>query len=233
MNESATGLPQLPWHPWTGCSPVSPSCLNCYAMPEDGDQIRKTARGPIWNGKLVFNEPQISVPSSTKGPHIFQVCPHGDAFHENAPDEWLDRVFDIMEREQRHVLALVTKRSERMLDYMLARYVKQPAPANILLGVLVERQYEANTRIANLVRAPASSKYLIFYCLMGPVDIFSIPDVEPYQLATMRAVQIASDGWARESVEEAWSDKVAEDFAKLGITATRQSLQTDIATRGW
>lgn len=224
---------EIAWHPWSGCSPISPSCLNCYRVPEDGDMVRKTARGPIFNGKLTFNEAQIDLPRKTPGSHLFQVCPHGDAFHENAPDAWLDQVFDMMESEDRHTFAVVTKRGERMLSYMKTRYGERLAPAHIFLGVLAERQYEADARIAALIAAPAASKYAIFYCLMGPIDIFAIPGADAYQLGKLKAVQIASDGWAKESIEDEWADKVAADFQRLGITASRHVLADDIATRGY
>lgn len=48
------------WHPWSGCSPISPSCTNCYAVPrEKGELVDLTERGFVFNGKLRFNEKEL------------------------------------------------------------------------------------------------------------------------------------------------------------------------------
>ncbi len=123
-------MKHLAWHPWSGCSPVSPSCLNCYAVPASGDLVHQTARGPIFNGRLTFNEALIDLPRQTEDRAEFQVCPHGDTFHENAPDAWLDSLFDVMESEDRHVFGVNTKRGDRMLTYLTARYGSGKAPGH-------------------------------------------------------------------------------------------------------
>lgn len=60
-------------------------------------------------------------------PRKIFVCAHGDLFHENVPDEWIDRVFAVMALAPRHTFQVLTKRSERMLAYMNERW--QPSRA--------------------------------------------------------------------------------------------------------
>lgn len=116
------------WNPITGCSVVSPGCTNCYAMRLAGTRLKHhesrsgltqmTKAGPVWTGEVRFNEKWLDQPLRwTKGRMIF-VCAHGDLFHENVPFDWIDRVFAVMIMAHRHDFQVLTKRPERMLEYM-------------------------------------------------------------------------------------------------------------------
>lgn len=91
------------WQPITGCSIVSPGCTNCYAMRIAGTRLRHhpsregltnpSKAGPVWNGKVRFNEQWLLQPLQWKKPRRIFVCAHGDLFHESVPDEWIDKIF--------------------------------------------------------------------------------------------------------------------------------------------
>lgn len=115
------------WNPITGCSVVSPGCTNCYAMKLAGTRLqhhpsragltRETKAGPVWNGKLRFNEEWLTQPLAWKRPRMVFVCAHGDLFHEDVPDEWIDKVFAVMALAPHHTFQVLTKRAERMRRY--------------------------------------------------------------------------------------------------------------------
>ncbi|RMA42155.1 DUF5131 family protein [Rhodophyticola porphyridii] len=42
----------------------------------------------------------------------------GDLFHEDAPNDWIDRVFAVMAMASHHTFQVLTKRSARMRDYL-------------------------------------------------------------------------------------------------------------------
>jgi protein gp37 len=60
-----------------------------------------------------------------------------DLFHERVPDEFIDRVFDVMRRASHHVFQVLTKRSERMVEWHRAHH-GGPVPWHIWVGVSVE-----------------------------------------------------------------------------------------------
>jgi Bacteriophage protein gp37 len=101
------------WNPVTGCSVVSPGCTNCYAMRLAGTRLKHhpsragltidTKAGPVWNGKVRFNEQWPSEPLRWKRPRRIFVCAHGDLFAEGVPDEWMDQVFAVMALAPQHV----------------------------------------------------------------------------------------------------------------------------------
>lgn len=116
------------WNPITGCSILSPGCTHCYAMKLAGTRLRnhpsraglttKTKAGPVWNGKVRFNEEWLTQPLVWRKPKMVFVCAHGDLFHEDVPDEWIDRVFAVMALAPQHSFQVLTKRPERMRRYI-------------------------------------------------------------------------------------------------------------------
>ncbi len=117
------------WNPVTGCTIVSEGCRNCYAMELAGTRLnahpsragltRQTADGRhVWNGQVRLNEQWLDQPLRWKRPRMIFVCAHGDLFHENVPDEWIDRVFAVMVLAPQHTFQVLTKRPERMRDYL-------------------------------------------------------------------------------------------------------------------
>ncbi len=117
------------WNPITGCSVVSPGCTNCYAMKLAGTRLRDhpsrcgltqdSKAGPVWNGQVRLNEQWLDQPLRWKKPRMVFVCAHGDLFHESVPDEWIDKVFAIMALSPQHTFQVLTKRPERMRDYVI------------------------------------------------------------------------------------------------------------------
>lgn len=115
------------WNPITGCSVKSPGCTNCYAMKLAGTRLKhhqsrkgltkETNGNHVWNGEVRFNEQWLDQPLRWKKPRMIFVCAHGDLFHENVPDEWIDRVFAVMALCPQHTFQVLTKRSDRMKEY--------------------------------------------------------------------------------------------------------------------
>ena len=77
-----------------------------------------TKAGPVWTGEVRFNEQWLDQPLHWKRPRRIFVVAHGDLFHENVPDAWIDRIFAVMFDASRHQFQCLTKRAERMHAYM-------------------------------------------------------------------------------------------------------------------
>jgi protein gp37 len=123
------------WNPITGCAVVSPGCTNCYAMKLAGTRLQHhpsragltqpSKSGPVWNGKVRFNQDWLDQPLRWKRPRMIFVCAHGDLFAENVPDEWIDKVFAVMAIAPQHTFQVLTKRPERMREYVGALLLKK------------------------------------------------------------------------------------------------------------
>ena len=110
-----------------GCSVLSPGCTNCYAMkqahrfPARQGLTVKTKGGMVWTGEVRLNEKQLLLPLGWKRPRRIFWNAHGDLFHESVPDEWIDRVFAVCALTPQHQHLILTKRSERMREYVSRR----------------------------------------------------------------------------------------------------------------
>lgn len=121
------------WNPTRGCSRISDGCGGpnhqggCYAekmaarfsdpgQAYDGFAVR-TKHGGAWTGKVELVEHMLDVPLRWKKPRKIFVDSMSDLFHENLPDEAIDRVFQVIQRTPQHVYQILTKRTERMRRY--------------------------------------------------------------------------------------------------------------------
>ena len=136
------------WNPIVGCSVVSPGCTNCYAMKmaarieamQPGTHYAGTTQaskaGAVWTGKLKFAPDSVlTQPLRWRRPRKIFVNSMGDLFHEDVPDEWIDRVFAIMALCPQHTFQVLTKRSARMRAYFSDP--KQSARVVIAMGEII------------------------------------------------------------------------------------------------
>jgi protein gp37 len=116
------------WNVVTGCSVVSPGCTNCYAMRLAGTRLQHhpsraglttaSKAGPVWNGQVRFNAEWLTQPLRWTRPRRIFVAAHGDLFHEGVTDDWLDQIFAVMALSPQHTFQVLTKRPERMREYL-------------------------------------------------------------------------------------------------------------------
>lgn len=172
------------WNIITGCSLESPGCTNCYAMKLAGGRLKNhpsragltidTRAGPVWNGRVRFNEEWLGQPRQWTKPRMIFVCAHGDIFHPDVDTVWLDKIFGEMERCHWHTFQILTKRSRRMRAYFSRRYIDGDAPRNIWAGVSIENQEWADKRCTDLMVTPASIRFLSCEPLLGPIDLSAV-----------------------------------------------------------
>lgn len=173
------------WNPTVGCTLVSPGCTNCYAMQvanrlldKPGSHYEGTTKmvngKAVWTGKLAMAPEHIlTQPFRWKRPRKIFVNSMSDLFHEDVPFYWIDTVFKAMQLSPEHTFQILTKRADRMREYMLANYPPDlgfPTPENVWLGVSVEDQRRADERIPILLDTPAQVRFLSCEPLLGPVD---------------------------------------------------------------
>ncbi|MBB4574433.1 phage Gp37/Gp68 family protein [Rhizobium lentis] len=189
------------WNPITGCAIVSPGCTNCYAMKLAGTRLqhhpsragltKDSKAGPVWTGEVRFNEQWLAQPLIWSRPRMIFVCAHGDLFAEGVPDEWIDKVFAIMALAPQHIFQVLTKRPERMRDYLktpMRQYkisaaqldLPEPVPSpgiwphlplqNVWLGVSVEDQKRADERLPTLHEIPAALLWVSNEPSLGAID---------------------------------------------------------------
>jgi protein gp37 len=144
------------WNPSAGCTKISSGCQNCYA---ETMAIRLQAMGVDgYENGFKFNlvPSRLNDPYKRKKPTVFFVNSMSDIFHKDMPEDYLDKIFEVIENTPQHTYQILTKRSDRMKDY----FSKRPVPGNIWLGVTVDNKKEGLPRIDELRNIKATVLFL-------------------------------------------------------------------------
>lgn len=129
------------WNPVLGCDKISPGCENCYAIRtawrlqhNPNPKVKAAFEGltvlqggqPNWTGRVRLVEERLREPLKWRTPRRIFVNSQSDLFHEGLSDEQIDRVVTTMGLANQHTFQVLTKRPERMRDYMqrLAKNIK-------------------------------------------------------------------------------------------------------------
>ena len=156
------------WNPVTGCTKITRGCDHCYAE-RLAERFRGTPRHPFERGfDLTLRPERLFQPLRWKRPRRVFVNSLSDLFHKRIPAEFIDQVFDTMERADRHIFQILTKRSSLMRNYIRRRYGSGLAPRHIWCGVSVE-DHMATARIRHLQMTPSAVRFLSIEPLLGPM----------------------------------------------------------------
>jgi protein gp37 len=209
MSDTLISWSDKVWNPTTGCDRVSPGCANCYAKhlaaryrrnpqmqrlgiyQKDGGR----ASGPGFG--LTLRPEKLAEPLHWKKPARIFVNSMSDLFHEEVPDEYIDKVFAVMALCPQHTFQILTKRIERARDWLwqqrfgyvegrakaflrgdnpepvlVGKTLRWPMP-NVLIGPTVENAAMAKKRlpVTNEIKILLGWRTMVSYePALGPVD---------------------------------------------------------------
>jgi protein gp37 len=154
----------MTWNPVTGCTKVSPGCKHCYA--ETMAKRLKAMGSPRYADgfKLTLQPDLLELPLRWRTSRRVFVNSMSDLFHPAVPDDYIFRVFDVMNRASHHQFQILTKRPERVrsLDGRL------PWAPNIWMGTSVETAAYSD-RVDQLRATGAHTRFLSLEPLLGPL----------------------------------------------------------------
>jgi protein gp37 len=120
--------------------------------------------------QLAIHPSRLDQPCERKKPTVFFVNSMSDLFHEDIPDAFLDRVFDVIEQTPQHRYQILTKRAERLPEY----FGRRACPRNVWLGVSVEDRRYGLPRIEHLCKVDASIRFLSIEPLLEDLGDFDL-----------------------------------------------------------
>jgi protein gp37 len=168
MGETSIEWTDATWNPVTGCRRISPGCQHCYAE-RFSERFRGVADHPFRFGfDLTLRPERLEHPLTWRRPRMIFVNSMSDLFHKGVPTEFVNRVFDTMERADWHIFQVLTKRSSRMRNYVRQRYGPSSAPPHIWLGVSIEDDAR-RSRVRHLLETPVPIRFLSIEPLIGPI----------------------------------------------------------------
>lgn len=167
------------WNPVVGCTPVSAGCQNCYAKRMH-ERFMDTPFSRIW-----LNTGALEQPLYWRRSRRIFVCSMSDLFHEDLPNEFREKVFDVIRKAHWHTFQILTKRPGQAIKYWkwrkevyLAPNMNSAWPDNCWFGVTVENQKAAEERIDLALEIPAPVHYVSVEPMLGLIDLF--PWLGPY-----------------------------------------------------
>ncbi len=191
------------WNPVVGCSAVSSGCQRCYAakMTRRLEAMGKAdyaglANERHFNGTVRTLPDKLDTPLGWKKPRRIFVNSMSDLFHKDVPFDFIDKVFAVMAVCPQHTFQVLTKRPERMAEYLkhadeggrvayqihslngavipssgpmqMSGY-RWPLP-NVWLGTSIENQAVA-CRTNALRDTPAAVRFVSAEPLLGPTRL--------------------------------------------------------------
>lgn len=186
------------WH----CSHVTPGCEHCYAETMNKRLGTGLAFKPghLEDTQLFLDEKMLTDPLRWRKPRKVFPCSMTDLFADFVHEESIDRMFAVMALTPQHTYIVLTKRAERMREYLgsceqrvaalvaasgrkygwQTRHDKSGETVgfdgpcwplpNVILGVSVENQTTADERIPLLLETPAALRLVSYEPALGPVD---------------------------------------------------------------
>lgn len=179
------------WNPVVGCTKIAAGCKNCYAeimakrlywmgmaSPWKNPEYMKFEDG--WkNGHVELCEHRLEQPLHWRKPRKIFVCSMGDLFHEKVPYSFQVKVFQTMECAEQHIFQVLTKRPERMLEFVEKAYKESPEKPyldNIWLGTSISTQADLEKVEEIMWQIPAVVRFLSLEPLLE-----AIHDVPPFE----------------------------------------------------
>lgn len=172
--KSAIEWTESTWNPITGCTKISAGCKNCYAE-RMAKRLQLMGQPNYRDGfnKVVCHEHALDLPLKWKKPQTIFVNSMSDLFHQDVPEEFIGKIFDVMNTATQHRYQILTKRAERLAQLSLGL----PWSKNIWMGVTVEDR-NAVQRIDYLRQTKAFIKFLSIEPLISSVGKLDLSGID-------------------------------------------------------
>lgn len=169
------------WPVVTGCTHAgTPGCDHCYGARMAATRLRDHPRykglatfhngKAKWTGKVNLNYDVLEQPLRWRRPRMIFVASMGDLFHEDVSDDFIIDVFVRMGEAPQHIFQVLTKRPDRMCDFILKSTWGTSPLHNLWLGTSIENQAAADERREYLEQCPAAVKFVSYEPALGLVD---------------------------------------------------------------
>jgi protein gp37 len=159
------GYKPLVWNPIYGCTKVGQGCKNCYA---------EAYFSRFWPGtfhNVSLRPEKLQQPLHWKTPSAIFVNSMSDLFHDNVPEQFIYNVLETMLTAPRHRFVVLTKRPERMREIINEYTAGALLPSHIAIGVSIEDQATADTRLPLLADTMAKLRVVSAEPLLGKVEM--------------------------------------------------------------
>jgi protein gp37 len=198
------------WNPVRGCSKISPGCLHCYAETF-AERFRGVPGHPFEFGFDLRVVPEkLADPIRWSKPKKIFVNSMSDLFHEDVPDEYIEKVCRVMLAAKWHTYQILTKRAHRMAELLKGKLRIAADAEHIWWGVSVENRKHGLPRIEKL----RSAKPKVAFLSIEPL----LEDLGAIDLSGIHWVIVGGEsGPGARAMRPEWARKIRSACQTLGI----------------
>jgi len=198
------------WNPVRGCTKISPGCKHCYAETF-AERFRGVPGHPYERGFDLRVVPErLADPLRWSDPRMIFVNSMSDLFHDGVPDDYIERVCEVMALARWHTFQVLTKRANRIAALLNGRLLRFASMRHIWWGVSVENRKYGLPRITQLRNTPAAVRFLSVEPLLedlGKVDLDGISWV----------IVGGESGPGARRLDPAWVRSIRDQCAKVEV----------------
>jgi len=181
--------------------------LQAMGMPKYAGTTRKSGKRQVWTGRVNADPRALTAPLLWRKPLRIFVNSMSDLFQEALAEDFVLRIWHVMEQAHWHTFQVLTKRPEHMLS-LLSEPDFQVLP-NVWLGTSVENE-DLIGRIDVLRRTPAAIRFVSFEPLLAPI---SNPD-----LSGIHWVIVGGEsGPGARPMETEWVEDLRDSCLRQGV----------------
>jgi len=173
LSKSKIEWTESTWNPVSGCDKISRGCENCYAERMAKRLQAMGTKGYEDGFKVTLHPDSLQKPLKMKKPQVIFVNSMSDIFHEDIEDEYIFKIFEVMNKAYWHIFQVLTKRPQR-LDNIAH---KLNWTDNIWMGVTVEAN-DYVKRVDYLRDIDAKIKFLSIEPLIDSVDKLDYTNID-------------------------------------------------------
>ena len=161
-----------------GCTKISAGCKNCYAKTFM-ERFRGVPGHPFEYGfDLRLVPEKLGDPIRWSRPRKIFVNSLSDLFHEDVPDEYIEKICRVMLAANWHTYQILTKRADRM-KFLLNGKLRDSAKADhIWWGVSVENKKHGVPRIAKLRSSRVKRSFLSIEPLLEDLGSINLKGID-------------------------------------------------------
>jgi protein gp37 len=165
------------WNPVRGCTKISPGCKHCYAA-RFAERFRGVSGHPYEQGfDLRLVPEKLLEPLKWSSQKRIFVNSMSDLFHEGVPESYVSAVVDVMKQANWHIYQVLTKRSERLRDYVNGASSDVRNMSHVWWGVSVEDKRYGLPRVHDLRAANAAIRFLSVEPLLEDLGDFDLTGI--------------------------------------------------------
>jgi protein gp37 len=224
MNTTEIVWTEKTWNPVSGCHAVSPGCAYCYARTL-AEQKRGTVAFPV-GFDVVLKPHKLNEPKRLKTPSLIFVNSMSDLFLDEIPDEYRERILDVIRATPQHTYQTLTKRPEGAARFAATHEL----PSNLWLGATVEDQAR-RTRIDVLRTIKASVRFLSIEPMLSAIDLGDLRGIgwvivggesgshllDPAVCQVRGLVRRERDAWVPRGERADWVRSIRDQCKRAGV----------------